>query len=90
MPQTIIDLLNKGIKANNADKFRRGNLINLPAEGSLIVTGDLHGHLRNFEKIVATILTGISFSRRLYTEARKIRRGAVCLTSCCLMLSAIN
>jgi len=53
MPQTIVDLLNKGIEANNADKYRRGNLIRLPAEGNLIVTGDLHGHRRNFERIVA-------------------------------------
>ncbi|MHC4426381.1 MAG: metallophosphoesterase [Planctomycetota bacterium] len=53
MPQTIIDLLNKGIEANNADTFRRGNVICFPAGGSLIVTGDLHGHRRNFERIVA-------------------------------------
>jgi predicted phosphodiesterase len=53
MPQTIIGLLNKAAEANNADSFRRGNLIHLPAEGSLIVTGDLHGHRRNFERIVA-------------------------------------
>ncbi|HUU16478.1 MAG TPA: metallophosphoesterase [Sedimentisphaerales bacterium] len=53
MPQTIIDLLNKGIEAGNADKFRRGNLIHLPANGSLILTGDIHGHRRNFERIVA-------------------------------------
>jgi hypothetical protein len=53
MPQTIIDLLNKGTQANSADKFRHGNLIRLPADGSLIVTGDLHGHRRNFERIVA-------------------------------------
>jgi len=53
MPQTIIDLLNKGVEANNADKFRRGNLLHLPADGSLIVTGDIHGHRRNFERIVA-------------------------------------
>jgi len=53
MPQTIIDLLNKGIEANSADKYRRDNLIYLPAEGSVIVTGDLHGHRRNFERIVA-------------------------------------
>jgi hypothetical protein len=52
MPQTIIDLLNEGIEANNADKYRRGNLICLPAEGGLILTGDLHGHRRNFERIV--------------------------------------
>lgn len=53
MPQTIIDLLNKGVQANNADKFRRGSLIHLPAAGSLIVGGDIHGHRRNFERIVA-------------------------------------
>ena len=52
MPQTIIDLLNKGIETGNADKFRRGNVIHLPAEGSLIITGDIHGHRRNFERIV--------------------------------------
>ncbi len=50
---TIIDLLNKGIEANYADKFRQGNLIRLPAKGSLVISGDLHGHQRNFERIVA-------------------------------------
>ncbi|MGD8787300.1 MAG: metallophosphoesterase [Phycisphaerales bacterium] len=52
MPQTIIDLLNNGIEALNADKYRRGNVIHLPAEGNLIITGDLHGHRRNFERMV--------------------------------------
>jgi len=53
MPQAIIDLLNKGIEASSADKFRRGNLVHLPADGSLIITGDIHGHRRNFERIAA-------------------------------------
>ena len=53
MPQKIIDLLNKGVEANNTDKFRRGNLICLPNEGSLIITGDIHGHRRNLERIIA-------------------------------------
>jgi len=52
MPQTIIDLLNKGIEILSADKFRRGNVIHLPADGDLIITGDIHGHRRNFERIV--------------------------------------
>jgi len=51
MPQTIYDLLKKGAQANYNAKFRRGNLIEMPAEGTLIVTGDLHGHRRNFERI---------------------------------------
>jgi predicted phosphodiesterase len=53
MPQTIIDLLKDGQNACGKDRFRRGNLINLPAKGSLVVTGDIHGHRRNFERIVA-------------------------------------
>ena len=53
MPQTVIDLLKKGIEANHADKYRRGNIVHLPANGSLILSGDLHGHRRNFEKIVS-------------------------------------
>jgi len=52
MPQAIIDLLNKGIRANQTDRFRRGNLICLPGAGSLIVSGDIHGHRRNFERLV--------------------------------------
>jgi len=53
MPQKTIDLLHKGIEANNSDPFRKGNLIYLPAGGSLIYTGDIHGHRRNFERITA-------------------------------------
>jgi hypothetical protein len=48
-----MELLNSGIEANHRDKFRQGNLIRLPAQGDLIITGDLHGHRRNFERIVA-------------------------------------
>jgi predicted phosphodiesterase len=28
-------------------------VVHLPAEGNLVITGDIHGHLRNFERIVA-------------------------------------
>jgi hypothetical protein len=52
MPQTIIELLKKGMQANSEDSLRSGNLIELPSKGSLIITGDLHGHRRNFERIV--------------------------------------
>jgi hypothetical protein len=52
MPQKIIDLLNKGIRANQADRFRRANLVRLPEQGSLVVTGDIHGHRRNLERII--------------------------------------
>lgn len=53
MPQTTIDLLKQGISANQTDAFRRGNVVALPDTGSLVITGDVHGHRRNFERIVA-------------------------------------
>jgi hypothetical protein len=53
MPQETLDLLQRGVAANKADKFRRGNVIYLPLETSLIATGDLHGYRRNFERIAA-------------------------------------
>jgi len=51
MPQEIIDLLNKAADANTNDRFRSGNTIHLPAAGTLIATGDIHGHRRNFQRI---------------------------------------
>lgn len=53
MVQTTIDLLNKGTEANHADRFRRGNVVCLPADGTLVITGDIHGHRLNFERIVS-------------------------------------
>lgn len=53
MPRTTTELLSKGITANQADRFRRGNLVRLPAAGSLVIGGDIHGHRRNFERLVA-------------------------------------
>jgi len=52
MPRTTIELLNKGIRANQTDRFRRGNLVCLPDHGSLVIGGDIHGHRRNFERLV--------------------------------------
>jgi len=53
MHQTTIDLLNKGITANQTDRFRRGNVIHLPDKGSVVIGGDIHGHRRNFERLIA-------------------------------------
>ncbi|MCF7975525.1 MAG: metallophosphoesterase [Phycisphaerae bacterium] len=47
----MLELLNQGIKANLEDRFRKKNLILLPTSGDLIISGDLHGHQRNFERI---------------------------------------
>lgn len=48
----MLELLNQGIHANRKDKHRRKNIIRLPLSGELVVTGDLHGHQRNLDRIV--------------------------------------
>lgn len=53
MPRITTALLSKGITANQADSFRRANLVRLPAEGSVVIAGDIHGHRRNFERLVS-------------------------------------
>ena len=52
MAPEMIELFKKGMELNYSAKYRRGNIIHLPDAGELIITGDLHGHRRNFEKIV--------------------------------------
>ncbi len=49
----MIDCLKKGIEANRSAALRAGNVINLPESGKVIITGDLHGHRRNFERIAS-------------------------------------
>ena len=51
MPQRVLDLLKEAVKANMADKFRSGNIVSLPAQGTLVIAGDIHGHRRNFERL---------------------------------------
>ena len=48
----MLELLNQGISANHEEKFRRKNLVLLPSSGELVVTGDLHGHPRNLDRII--------------------------------------
>ena len=49
----IIAALEQGTRANHADKHRHGNLIELTSPGDVVMTGDLHGSQRNFERIVS-------------------------------------
>jgi serine/threonine-protein phosphatase PP1 catalytic subunit len=51
MLQQSIQLCREGAELNRSCRFRKGNIVNLPGQGKLIVAGDLHGHQRNFERI---------------------------------------
>jgi len=47
----VIAALERGALANRQDPFRVGNLIHLSAPGEVVMTGDLHGHVQNFERL---------------------------------------
>jgi calcineurin-like phosphoesterase family protein len=48
----MIKALESGSDAARADRHRRGNVIELSGPGRVIMTGDLHGNERNFDRLV--------------------------------------
>ncbi|MCK4786942.1 MAG: hypothetical protein KAV87_24505, partial [Desulfobacteraceae bacterium] len=50
--EAIIKLYHQARQTNLADPARRGQLLDFKAPGQIIMTGDLHGHERNFDRIV--------------------------------------
>ncbi len=48
----VLEIMARAAEASLADPCRRGQLIELPGEGDVLVTGDLHGNLANFQRIV--------------------------------------
>lgn len=66
------------IRGNMEDKYRKGELIELPPQGDIVVLGDLHGNSANFQKIVKMIQLDKAPNRHLLlqepthtTEARE-------------------
>ena len=53
MAQETVDLCAKAAEVNYAEALRKGNIIELPSQGRLIISGDLHGHRKNFKRILA-------------------------------------
>jgi hypothetical protein len=50
-PQLALDALQHAAELNREDPLRRGSLLAFPNYGQLVMTGDMHGHKRNFEKL---------------------------------------
>ncbi len=49
----VVSLFEEGAEALRKDKYRKGDVIELPPQGDLILTGDIHGNLDNYEEVVA-------------------------------------
>ena len=47
-----ITLMSEAARANREDARRMGQLIELPPHGDLMVVGDLHGNLKNYEAVL--------------------------------------
>ena len=50
-PQAACRLLRDVARLNREDPNRSGSLLSFGSAGQLVVTGDMHGHLPNFEKL---------------------------------------
>jgi len=46
-----IDIFMKAAQLNREESLREGSVVRLPAYGQAVMTGDLHGHRKNFEKL---------------------------------------
>ncbi len=46
-----IECLQKAAKLNWEDPYRHGCMLQMPNYGQLVMTGDLHGHFRNFDRL---------------------------------------
>lgn len=52
MPQQAIELFNQAGELNLQCPLRKGNIVHLPERGRVIIAGDLHGHQRNFDRLM--------------------------------------
>jgi len=50
--EQAIETFGTASEENNRDHFRNEQVIELPAEGEVWMTGDIHDHRRNFEKLI--------------------------------------
>jgi len=50
----ILDVFDRAVAANWTARWRNGNIIELPGEGDVMFTGDLHGSMENFALALKT------------------------------------
>lgn len=52
--EKLAKVFDRAVAANWLDRHRTGRMVELPAEGDFMVTGDIHGSMRNFAALVRT------------------------------------
>lgn len=64
-PKQAIETFREAAELNLDDPLRKGSQIVFESYGQVVVTGDLHGHRRNFEKLVRYCALGTSPGRSI-------------------------
>ena len=64
-PDHVIETFGSAADENASSPYREEQVVNLPAEGEVWMTGDLHDHRRNFEKLVRNADLGNNPHRHL-------------------------
>ncbi len=68
MPDPAVETFRRAAGENLNDPRREGNLVTLSAGKNVIVTGDIHGHRRNFTRIVSHAAIGDYPDRRIILQ----------------------
>ncbi len=63
--EEVIDVYLRAAEENRSDSLRKGSTLHLPKYGQVVMTGDLHGHRRNFDKLVKFCVLGRSAGRHV-------------------------
>ncbi len=64
-PDEVIDVYRRAAQENRSDPLLRGSTLHFPNYGQVVMTGDLHGHRRNFDKLVKFCVLGRSAGRHV-------------------------
>lgn len=62
---TVIDIYRRAADENRSDPVLQGSTLVFPNYGQLVMTGDMHGHMRNFDKLVRFCVLGESKIRHV-------------------------
>jgi hypothetical protein len=62
---SVIETLETAREENVLSRFRQGQVVTLPAEGEVWMTGDIHDHRSNFNKLITAADLGNHFERHL-------------------------